>query len=75
MDTEKLKAILRQLILENEGNRDDILYDMYWFLKPIFERINELTEPSGVLDPLTHANNTIEAMKAIVSKLFDDINY
>lgn len=75
MDTEKLKAILSQLILENEGNREDILYDVYWFLKPIFERINELTEPSAAHDPLTHANNTVEAMKAIVSKLFDDINY
>ena len=73
MQSEKLQAKLRQIILENEGDRDDIYSDVLLFVKPLIDGLIDISEPSGTYssDPLTHANNTIENVKSIAFGLLD----
>jgi hypothetical protein len=73
MQSEKLQAKLRQIILENEGDRDDIYSDVFDFVKPFIDGLTDIAEPSGVYsrDPLTHANNTINNCKEIAEGLLD----
>ncbi len=71
MQFEKLQSKLRKLILENEGDRDDIYSDVFEFTKPFIDGLVDISEPSGTYsrDQLTHANNTIENVKSIASNL------
>lgn len=71
MQVEKLEAKLRQLILENEGDRYDIYSDTLDFVKPFIEGLVDISEPKGAYskDALTHANNTIRNCKEIASRL------
>jgi len=71
MQIEKLEAKLRQLILQNEGDRDDIYSDILNFVKPFVEGLIDISEPKGAYsrDALTHANNTIQNCKEIARGL------
>jgi hypothetical protein len=73
MQQEKLEQKLRKIILENEGNRDDIFSEVYEFVKPFIDGLIDIAEPAGAYskDPLTHANNTIDNCKQIASSLLD----
>ena len=73
MQSEKLEAKLEKIILENEGNRDDIYSKVFEFIEPFINGLIDISEPSGAYsrDPLTHANNIIENVKSIASGLLD----
>jgi hypothetical protein len=73
MQSEKLQAKLRKIILENEGDRGNIYSEILEFVKPFIDGLTDIAEPSGAYsrDPLTHANNTIENVKSIASGLLD----
>ena len=66
---------LRNIILENEGNRDDIYNDVLAFVMPLIEGLQLISEPSGAYskDPLQHANNTIQNCSNIATELLENI--
>jgi hypothetical protein len=70
-----IKEMLRIMILENEGDRDDICNDVFEFVMPLIEGLEQIAEPSGAYsrDPLQHANNTIDNCSNIASGLLIDI--
>ena len=72
---EKVKEVLRNMISENEGNRDDIYSDVLEFVMPLIEGLQLIAEPSGAYsrDPLQHANNTIANCSTIATDLLKDI--
>lgn len=75
MQSEKLKAKLRQIILENEGSRDDIYSDVLKLITPLVDTLTDISEPSGSYskDPLTHANNVIKNCSSIAKDILDDL--
>ena len=79
MQTENVKAVLRKIILENEGDRDDIFSDVLEIVIPLIVTLTDISEPSGAFskDPLTHANNVIEncssSAKDALDEFFDSI--
>lgn len=73
MQLEKLQVKLRQIVLENEGDRDDIYSDVLEFVKPLIEGLTDIVEPSSAYSsiPFTHVNNTIENVKSFAFGLLD----
>jgi hypothetical protein len=73
MYTKKLEAKLRQIIMDNEGDRDDIYQEVFAFVKPLIDGLEDIAEPSGPfsVDRLKHAENVIENVKAIAAVLLD----
>ena len=70
-----MKDKLRKIILENEGDRDDIYSDVLAFVQPLVDGLTDIADPSGAysIDPLQHANNTISNVKEIAQGLLDEI--
>lgn len=70
-----LEKKLRKIILENEGDRDDIYSDVLNLVNPLIEALSEILEPSGAYskDALTHANNVIKNSSAIAREVLDSI--
>lgn len=75
MQSEKLQAKLRKIILENEGDRDDIYADVLRLITPLVDTLTDISEPSGAYskDTLTHANNVIENCSSIAKDTLDDL--
>lgn len=75
MQSKKLQAKLRQIILENEGDRDDIYSDVLTLITPLVDVLTDMLEPSGAYskDPLTHANNVIKNCSSIAKETLDDL--
>lgn len=58
----KIEALLRKLVLENEGDRDDIYSDVLNFIKPIFsESIGLLEKVSKIKDYEDHHDLAVDA--------------
>lgn len=74
MQSERLQSKLRKIILENEGDRDDIYSDVLKNITPLIETLTDIAEPSGAYskDPLVHANNVIKNCSSIAKDTLDD---
>jgi len=72
---QKIKAILNEIILENEGDRYDIYNNVLELINPLIEGLKNISEPSGAYsrDPLQHANNTIQNCSSIAMELLENI--
>lgn len=75
MQSEKLQAILRRIIIENEGDRDDIYSEVLILITPLVNVLTDISEPSGAYskDPLTHANNVIKNCSSIAKETLDEL--
>lgn len=74
MQQERIEQRLRKIILENEGDRDDIYSDVFDFVKPLIDALTGIAQPSGVYskDPLVHAQNTIKNCEQIANSALNE---
>ena len=71
MQIEKLRYKLRQIILENAGDRDDIESEVFDLIKPMILGLIKIAEPKADWhqNPLLRKQNIIEYCRNIADEL------